>query len=172
MTSPCRRRSRSSARLWPALCLVAPGLLAPGPGSRAAAATEYAVITSPGATTETLSSRELRQLLRLERGFWKAGAPVALLLPAPRSETRAFLLRRVYGGSEEDMKRAILEKLYRGEINLAPKVVTTDEEAVAFTASGRGVIALVPADLVPDAGVRVLAIDGQLPGSASYPLKE
>ena len=65
----------------------------------------------------------------------------------------------------------IRNKIYAAEIDLAPKVVASERDAIAYVEHGEGVIALVPASLARDAAVRVLKIDGRLPGEPGYPFE-
>ena len=138
----------------------------------AAPGTKFAVIVSPDVELPACSLTELRRLFGLERQFWNAGHPVVVLLPAAGSGTHTFLLRRVYRTDAGGLKRLMLEKLYRGEIDLAPKSVSSDREAVSFVASSKGLIAVVPAGLAAGPGVRTLRIEGKLPGDPGYPLTE
>jgi hypothetical protein len=51
-------------------------------------------------------------------------------------------------------------------------VFHSDEEALALVASSRGAVALISADTPGIRSVRVLSIDGRLPGATGYPLTE
>lgn len=140
---------------------------APADGPR-----EYAVIASPDVPIDRLSPSEVRRIFLLERGFWKSGHPIVVLLPPSGSRSRRFLLARVCGTDDRQLRRTFLEKLYRGEIDLAPKVVGSDQDAISFVSSSRGLVAFVPAPLVDTAHVRVLSIGGKLPGADSYPFRD
>jgi hypothetical protein len=133
---------------------------------------EYAVIASPDVVVDRLSLSDLRRIFLLERGFWKAGQPIVVLLPPSGSRSRRYLLGRICGTDDGQLKRSYLEKLYRGEIDLAPKVVDSDQDAISFVSASRGLVAFVPAALVGSARVRVLAIGDRPRGSDSHPLKD
>ncbi len=161
--------SRLSARGLGALA--AATLLLTAPARPRAADGGIAVIVSPSVHADGITSAELRRVLRLDKRYWKPGEPIALLMPAMGSPTRGFVLTRFLRSTEADQRRLVLEKMYRGEIDLAPKVVATDAEAVTYAASGRGVLALVPASAITGtASVKVLRVDGRLPREAGYPL--
>ena len=66
----------------------------------------------------------------------------------------------------------ILERVFQGRIDLAPKASRSDEESIGFVASARGLISLVSASAQGLNHVRVLRIDGKLPGDHNYPLSE
>jgi hypothetical protein len=175
----CSSRPHSPSdrsRSWPwALAVfvaaLAPWVVAP-PVANASPGTKFSVIVSPDVELTKCSIAELRRLFGLERQFWNAGHPVVVLLPATGTSTQAFLLRRIYRTDVSGLKRLILEKLYRGEIDLAPKSVTTDRQAISFVASSQGLVAVVPSQLAAGSGVRQLRIDGKLPEDAGYPLTE
>lgn len=152
---------------------LAAALLSPaGPGGAYADSGTVAVVASLDVPVNDLSLVELRRLCLFERRFWKPGHPATVLYPPMGSPARAALLRRLCRTNERGLRHMLLEKMYRGELDLAPKVTRTDKEAVAFVASGRGVLALVSAAFASGASVKVLRVDGRRPGEPGYPLSE
>lgn len=133
---------------------------------------DYAVIASPDVPIDQLTPSDVRRIFMLDRGYWKSGQPIVVLLPPTGSRTRRFLTGHVCGTDDSRLKRTYLEKMYRGEIDLAPKVVDSDQDAISFVSSSRGLVALVPATMVGSAKVRVLSIDGKRPGTSSYPFRD
>jgi len=140
------------------------------PGSRAEGEA-YAVIVSRDVPVSNIEFDELRRIFRFKQHFWRTGQRVILLYSEDNLDPGSFLLDRVYDADYGSVRRLILEKLYSGEIDLAPKVVATDETAVAFVASGSGLIAVVRADAVDEESVKVLTVGGSAPGAADYPLR-
>ena len=159
----CSRALRRAAGLG----LLAAALLPAVP----AEPVDYAVVASLDVPVEAVTSEDLRQLFMLRRTYWSTGRPVNLILPGPALEDGSFLLDEIYEMNYPSLRRMILELLYRGEINLAPKIVTAEADAVSFAESGRGVVTLVRVNAVKQARVRVLAVDGKRPGDAGYPLR-
>jgi hypothetical protein len=86
--------------------------------------------------------------------------------------SRTYLLGNICGTDEPRYRQMLLERMYRGEIDLAPKVVDSGDNTVAFVAASRGLIAIVPATLADSGRVRVLAVAGKAPGATGYPLRE
>jgi hypothetical protein len=177
MDCSLRPRSPSSRPGRPALAAVGLAALvgalpAIAAGTAHDAREEFIAVTSPSVPVENVSLPELRQLFLLEKRHWKAGQPVVALLPATGSSARTFLMDRIYRFKEPELRRLIVEKMYRGEVDLAPKVVSSDAEALSFVAAGRGLIAIVPARMAGDPGVKVLRIEGRLPGASGYALSE
>lgn len=131
----------------------------------------YVVVVSPDVEMSNLGTDELRRIYRFEQRFWRAGRRLTLLYSEENLESGSIVLDHVYRTDYGAVRRLIMEKLYSGDIGLAPKVVSTDEIAVAFVAAGRGLIAVVRADAVGEKPVQVLTVDGNAPGSADYPLR-
>ncbi len=143
-----------------------------GLGAAAAPGEEsYAVIASPDVPVANLSLDELRRLFLFRERFWRPGETVKVILSEGQLEPGSFLLGQVYRMDFAALRRLILEKLSQGEIDLAPKVVTSDAVTVEYVAAGRGLLALVRAEAAHGARVKVLSIDGALPGQARYALR-
>ena len=133
---------------------------------------EFAVVASMDVPVSDLTFRELRQLFLFRKRFWKAAQPVTILLSESALESPSYLLEEIYRVKNvRSLRRLILEKLYQEEIDLAPKSVGSCDLALSFVASGRGLLSLVRADKVKDAEVKVLSIDGKLPGDEGYRLR-
>jgi hypothetical protein len=128
----------------------------------------YAIIVNPGVTLTDVSASDVTRLLLGERRFWTSGLQVTVLLPPAGSAARAFLLQQVFHMNEATYRRHTLELLYRGELEYAPKIVDSLSELFAFTAASPGAVTIVPAGEDIPATVRVLHIDGRVPGSPDY----
>lgn len=167
-----RRLSLFRPRLLPAGLLTAIVLGGSVPVALPAAERSFVVVVSPDVPVSGLTVEEVRRIFLLQRNFWKPGEPATILLPEGGSSTRSFLMQKICRTDDQGLKRLILEKLYRAEIDLAPKVVRSAKETVSFVASSRGVIGLVPMEDSGGGVVKVLRIDGKLPGEEGYPLQE
>jgi len=132
---------------------------------------EYAIVVSPDVTVTSMDLERVRQLFFFRERFWKPELPVRLLYSESGIAPRSFLLERVYRMDYASLRRLIIEKLYQEEIDLAPKVVASDDVAVAFVAAGSGLIALVHATAARRPDATVIAIDGVLPGAPGYALR-
>lgn len=130
----------------------------------------FAVITSPDVRVGNLSTHDVRRLMLGERRFWSANVPATALMPSTGSPARLYLLERLFRMTEKHYRRHTLEQLYRGELDYAPLVMGSTEEAVAFVAAGHGAITLVPLENLPRSAVHVLRVDGKLPQDDGYPL--
>lgn len=132
----------------------------------------FVVVVNRDAPVSDLSFLEVRRLFKMERRFWKTGKRVDILLPGSRTRARNFLLEKICGMDESEYKQLILLKLYQGEIDLAPKTIGSDREILLYVSEVDVLAGLVPAEVAKDAPVKVLRVDGKLPGEGGYPLVE
>lgn len=161
----CKVRSRSElvARL---AALALGGIGAPA----VAAEKPFLVVVHAAAPVEDLSVEELRRVFLLQRGFWKAGRPIRLVMPPIGQRTRSFMLERLCRKTEGELQRVILGSIYRGEIDQPPKAAANEEQALTLVASTENSIALVSGDLPLPPGAKAIRIDGKLPSEPGYPL--
>ena len=136
-----------------------------------AAVEEYVIVVSSDVPVASLSIDQLRRMFLFREKYWRPGLPVKLIFSEEGVEPGSFLLEHIYRSDYSALRRLIVEKLYQEEIDLAPKVVASDNVAVAFVASGRGLVALVRAAAARGGKAKIVAIDGILPGAAGYALR-
>lgn len=137
---------------------------------------DYAVVVHPLVTTSAVSMSQLREMFLGTRRRWDDGTAVVVIVQAPGTRTRGIVLRTLYRMDESAFKRYWIARTLRGggsdsavSTDGGPTLVSSDAMARRLTASIPGAVAIVPASEV-DAGVRVLRIDGRLPGNDGYPL--
>lgn len=168
MAWPFKLLTLSKPTAWLVLAVVILAAVAP---KLCAADETYVVVVSPDVPYSNIEIDELRRIYQFKQRFWHAGQPLNLLYSEEDLVSGSFLLDRIYRTNYGGVKKLILQNLYSGEIGLAPKVVATNETAVTFVASGRGLIAVVRADAVGDEPVKVLTVGGRAPDAADYPLR-
>lgn len=157
-------------RRWLAAGAIAAAIALPAPRA-AAAAGDIAVVVNPDVKVDNLTFTELRKILLGNRQFWPSGQPVTLIVRAPVATERTYLLRKVYDMSEAQYRQYWIAKVFRAEATAGPKVVVSNVESVELVSVLSGAIALMDASDVP-AGLKVLQVDGLLPGSRNYVLKQ
>lgn len=150
------------------LLLLALVVVAPPVGS--AAGGDIAVVVRQDNPTDDLSLAEIRRLLLGERQFWNSNQRVTLLIRAPAARERDVVLRIIYRMSEAEFRQYWISKLFRAEASSGPKIVYSNEMASELVAAIPGSIAFVDATQVPKQ-LKVLKIDGKLPGDKGYPLR-
>lgn len=166
-----RRGARFATAVAAAMAVAGISAAAPSTAEELPVVEEYAIVVSPDVKVTTLSLERVRRLFLFRETYWRPGLPVRLLYSESGVEPNSFLLQRIYRMEFSSLRRLIVERLYQEEIDLAPKVVASDAVAIAFVASGKGLIALVRANALQGADARPVAIDGVLPGAPGYALR-
>lgn len=133
-------------------------------------AADLALVVHPGVPAENLSLEEVRKLLRAERQFWSSDLRVTLLIRAPVARERDVVLKTIYQMNEAQFRQYWIAKVFRAEATVGPKIVYSNDMATELAAALPGSIAFVDAAQVPK-GLKVLKIDGHLPGEKGYPLR-
>ena len=136
----------------------------------ARASEDMAIIVHPTTPVEQLGFAEVRRIFLGERQYWNAGLPVVLIVRAPIARERQVVLNKIYGMTESQFKQYWITRIFRDETTSTPKVVYSNQTINELVSAIPGAISLVRADdIMP--GVKVLRIDGALPGEGSYPLR-
>jgi phosphate transport system substrate-binding protein len=130
---------------------------------------DLAVIVHPNNPTKALSLADLRRIFRGERLNWPNNEPVQLVIRASGAREREVVLRVVFQMTETDYKQFWLGKIFRGEAANEPVAVFSNGFGNQAVASSIGMIFCEDAKDVRGA-VKVLKIDGRLPGEPGYPL--
>ena len=148
-----------------ALCLVLTGLTpisAQAPG-------DVAVVVHPDVPIDNLTLADLRRLLLGDREFWPASVRITLLIRAPIAHERDVVLKNVCQMTEAQFRQHWIAKVFRAETALAPKIAYSTEMAADLVNRIPGAITFIDASQV-GRGLKVVKIDGQLPGQRGYPL--
>jgi hypothetical protein len=141
-----------------------------GIGRSQTKATDMAVVVNPSTPISELTMAEVRKVFRGDRQYWSKDVPVVLLIRAPRSRERDVILRTLYNMSEAQFKQYWIAKIFRAEATAAPKIVYSNDMAKELVSVIPGAIAFLPENDVTE-GLKIVRIDGRLPGERGYPLK-
>jgi hypothetical protein len=147
-----------------AVCLFAL-LLGAAPSSA-----DIAIVVRPDVPVDSLSFSELRKLLLGDRQFWASNLRVTLLIRAPGAHERDVVLKSIYQMSDAQFRQYWIAKVFRAEAASGPRIVYSNEMAAELTGAIPGAVAFVDASQAPK-GLKVLRIDGRLPGERGYPLR-
>lgn len=131
---------------------------------------DVAVIVHPGVGEDDLALSDIRRLLLGDRQFWPSGERVTLMIRAPVARERDVVLKKIYQMSESQFRQYWIAKVFRAEAVAGPKIVYSNAMATQLVKAIPGSISFVGADNVPP-GVKVLRVDGKLPGEPDYPLR-
>jgi ABC-type phosphate transport system substrate-binding protein len=135
-----------------------------------AAEGDIAVVVRPDLPVDDLTLPQTRKLLLGEQQFWNSNLRVTLLLRAPAAREREVVLKVIYRMNEAEFRQYWISKMFRAESTSGPKVVYSNEMATELVSALPGSVAFVDATQVPK-GLKILKIDGKLPGQTGYPLK-
>jgi len=136
----------------------------------AGADNDIAIVVRPDVPVENLTFAELRRLMLGDRQFWTSNLRVTLLVRAPGAREREVVLKTIYQMSEAQFRQYWIAKVFRAEAASGPKIVYSNEMAEELTAAMPGAVAFVEAPQVQK-GLKVLKINGLLPGDKGYPLR-
>jgi hypothetical protein len=131
--------------------------------------TDVAIVVRSDVPIDNLPFGELRKLMLGERQFWSSNLKVTLLVRAPGAREREVVLKTIYQMSEAQFRQYWIAKVFRAEAATGPRIVYSNEMATELAASIAGAVAFVDASQVPK-GLKVLKINGLLPGQPGYPL--
>ena len=128
-----------------------------------------AIIVSKSNPIANLSLAELRQYFLGELTQWPNGRRVIIVMRDPSQPERVAALRIIYDMREQDFHSHFLHAKFTGEMLDEPRVLDTASRVLNFVILQPGAIGYVRA---AEAGstVKVVRVDGLLPGDANYKL--
>jgi ABC-type phosphate transport system substrate-binding protein len=161
---------KSVHRMWATAVVLGTLVFAMAAAPTPARAEAMAVIVHPSTPIENLSFTEMRHVFLGDRQYWNSDMPVVLIVRAPVAPERQVVLDRIYRMTESQFKQYWIARIFRAETVSTPKVVYSNQTINELVAAIPGAISLVRADEILS-GVKVVRIDGALPGEANYPLR-
>ncbi len=135
-----------------------------------AVSTPIAIVVHQDTDVDNLSLQDLRNIFLANQQFWPDRTRIILLVRAPKSEERDFVLNRIYQMDEAQFRQYWIAKMFRAEVPRGPKIVFSNDMAIDLVVAIPGSISFIAADQVSDA-VRIVRVDGKLPSDDGYPLK-
>jgi hypothetical protein len=152
---------------WRAILVLS---LLPGMVNTPAAAQkeDVAVVVNAENKVSTIALAELRKVFMGERRSWTAGLPIKLLVTSPGTRERSALLK-LLGMSESEYKQYWTAQIFRGEAQVEPIMLPSVGMQIEALGVFAGGITLVSTTNVKP-GMKVLKVNGHLPGEADYPL--
>jgi ABC-type phosphate transport system substrate-binding protein len=130
---------------------------------------DLAIVANPGVPVDGLTLPELRQVFKAERQYWTKDLPVVVFVRAALSAERTAVLKVIFQMAEQQFQNYWTAKTFRAEAGSSPKNLTSNDLTQRFVAAKPGAVGFMAASDVK-AGVKVLRIDGHLPGQPGYPL--
>lgn len=152
----------------PASCFALGLTLWLSPGFAVSQKSDIAVVVNSNNPVNAVSLSDLRKIFAGEKRSWPGGTPIKLIVRTPGCRERESLLQ-LLGMSESEYKHYWTTQVLRGEAISEPVAVFSNgfqNEAVKAMPGGIALIEYRDAR----SGVKVLKVDGHLPGDAGYPL--
>jgi hypothetical protein len=118
-------------------------------------------------TDVTLS--ELHAIFVAERGYWPNGKRITLVMRQTAQPEREAMLTQIYWMGESDFNRHFLQLTFTGTVQATPKLLSTAVGMRKFVFNVPSAIGYLSLSDVDDS-VKVLRVDGRLPGEPGYPL--
>ena len=142
------------------------GSIAPSAHGEAA----LAVIVNKNNSVDNMTLDELRKYCLQERKHWADNKRVTIVLREPGQAERAAVLQLIYRMSESDFNRYFLQGEFTGEVQAAPKHLSSAVGVRRFVFNVPGALGFTHAADV-DGSVKILRVNGYAPGDAQYPLR-
>ena len=150
--------------------LLAAVLALPAAPSLAQAAADVAVAVHRDVPVDGLTLTELRRIVVGDREFWPGSLRVTLLIRAPVSHERDVILKTVCQMSEAQFRQHWIGKVFRADTAVAPKIVYSPEMSMDLVNRMPGAITFIDASSATRT-LKLVKIDGKLPGEPGYPLR-
>ena len=146
------------------------GGVCPAFGAQSPLGTDIAIVVHSNLPINSVTFDELRKLVLGDKQYWSGNLRVTLLLRAPVARERDVVLQRVCEMNEAQFRQYWIGKVFRAESATAPKIVHSNDMAISLLSSLPGSMAFIDSADVPR-NLKVLQIDGKLPGQQGYPLR-
>lgn len=129
-----------------------------------------AIIVNRSNPIDNLSFSDLRKIFMAERNHWQNGHRIAIAMLDYGQPERRAVLRLIYRTDENGYQDFLLREMFRGDVFVAPKTLSSPTIVRKFVFNAPGAIGYLRARDV-DQTVKVLRIDGLLPEDKGYRLQ-
>jgi hypothetical protein len=156
------------------LQLIAALLAAPTLYYAADPAPGFAAVVHQSNPTHNLRFRDLVLLFQGASREWPTSSAVVLVERDAGSAPFRYLMGRLLNTTPGEYRRSLQNIEYRGDLPVSIKILNSDAAACQFVFNVPTAIAIVETGSLASpacSGIRVLRIDGKLPGEEGYRLK-
>lgn len=131
---------------------------------------DIAVVVNSVNPINELSLADLRRILMGERRFWGGNVQVRLVLRERGARERDQVLNIVLKMDNKAFAEHWRAKVFRGEASEEPLTLSSSTTAFQYLKETPGGLSFIAAKDIP-ADLKILKVDGKLPGEAGYALK-
>lgn len=132
---------------------------------------DVAVAVHPDVPVDNLTLADVRRIVLGDREFWPGSVRLTLLMRAPVAHERDVILKTVCQMTEAQFRQHWIAKVFRADTAVAPKIVYSADTSIDLANRTPGAIAFVDASAATRA-MKIVRVDGKLPGEAGYPLRD
>jgi ABC-type phosphate transport system substrate-binding protein len=129
-------------------------------------AADIAIIVNPQNPVNEVTFVDIKKIFKQDY-HELGGKKVDLILREPDSPEMKIILKKIYRMSDRGLKKFWLAKLFKGEISRLPKVLESNEAVKHSISRAPNQIGFIDVSFV-NGSVKVLRIDGKLPGEEGY----
>lgn len=139
--------------------------------TRMCEAETIAIIVNQENGASELSFKELVSIFKAEKQHWDKDntGRIYLTMRESGSKEKEAAMKLIYRMSEGELKKFWIGKIYRGEVADFPKVFESDISMKKFVLKVKNAIGIISSANTDDT-IKVLSIDGKLPGEDGYKL--
>ncbi len=154
------------------LCLIALSSGAAGSGGSAPQGGPLAVVVHKSSRQENITTGELRKMLTGDLRVWQDSSPVVLVQQPDENPSQKRMLKILLKTTPAGYNNQLLQVQFQGRALPAIRVLNSDANAIAFVWNVPGAVSVVDAAAAEGSiHVKILRVDGKLPGEAGYPLQ-
>jgi ABC-type phosphate transport system substrate-binding protein len=128
---------------------------------------EVAVIVNRENPIDDLTYDQLVKIFKQDKRHWNDGRPIYLIMQEAGSPEKELVLKKVFKMDQEALKKFWLTRIFRGEIPSFPKTLSSNAAVRRFVGQVAVAIGFIDASTA-DETVKVLRIDGKMPGEKGY----
>ena len=143
---------------------------APSLKLRANPSQALAIVVNRSNPIDNLSFSDLRKIFMGERNHWPNGHRIAIAMLDYGQPERRVVLRQIYRMDEKSYEDYVLGVMFRGDVFVAPKTLSSPTILRKFVFNAPGAIGYLRSRDV-DETVKVVRIDGLLPEDKGYRLQ-
>ena len=143
------------------------------PAGGGGSAPALAAVVHKSCGLDNVSTTDLRKMLLGDLRIWQDSRPIVLIEQPDESVVQQRMLRVLLRTDPAGYKRQLLAIQFQGNELPIIKILSADDNAIKFVWNLPGAIAVVDATTAAanSARVKVLRIDGKVPGEPGYPLQ-
>jgi ABC-type phosphate transport system substrate-binding protein len=129
-----------------------------------------AIVVNRQNPTSNVTLPDLRAMFFGERKWWTNRRRVSVAARRRGTPERQAVLRVIYKMDDRELDRYFLYQRFKGEASTSPAILQTAVDVKKFVVSTPGALGYLRASDVDDS-VKVVRVNGLLPGDDGYPLR-